>query len=151
MAQERLVAFSTQIKFLQDDNGFKYACNGPLYIRMYQLSVTSKANEVNKLLEADLADLIFQFGEDRNSRKISSTIMTPHASTLITRKEGSKLSVPEIDTKTSIFSFPVTNKSPLRTKLHRPARTTQSRGGATHLRVASRFILEFKSLSFHHQ
>ncbi|MFP5212557.1 MAG: 16S rRNA (cytosine(1402)-N(4))-methyltransferase RsmH, partial [Acidobacteriota bacterium] len=57
------------------ERGFSFAQDGPLDMRMDRsLSVTA-ADLVNELSEKDLADLIYEFGEERLSRRIARAIV----------------------------------------------------------------------------
>lgn len=69
----------------QGERGFSFARDGPLDMRMDRRAVTSAADLVNNLSEDELADLIYQFGEERASRKIASAIVAARASAPLTR------------------------------------------------------------------
>lgn len=56
------------------DRGFSFMRDGPLDMRMSGEG-TSAADFVNDLEEADLANLIFAYGEDRKSRRIAAAIV----------------------------------------------------------------------------
>lgn len=58
----------------QADRGFSFMKDGPLDMRMSQ-SGTSAADIVNLAEEADIADVLFQFGEERASRRIARNIV----------------------------------------------------------------------------
>ena len=58
----------------QAERGFSFRADGPLDMRMEQ-SGPSAADLVNEYEEADLADLIYQFGEERRSRTIARAIV----------------------------------------------------------------------------
>ena len=58
----------------QAERGFSFMKDGPLDMRMEQ-SGPSAADIVNKAPEAVLADILFQFGEERASRKIAKAIV----------------------------------------------------------------------------
>ncbi|WP_424933401.1 16S rRNA (cytosine(1402)-N(4))-methyltransferase RsmH [Amaricoccus macauensis] len=64
----------------QDDRGFSFQKEGPLDMRMEQ-SGTSAADLVNTLPEAELADILFQLGEERASRRIAKAIVKERATT----------------------------------------------------------------------
>ncbi|MGH9357249.1 MAG: 16S rRNA (cytosine(1402)-N(4))-methyltransferase RsmH [Terriglobia bacterium] len=55
--------------------GFSFDHCGPLDMRMDPSSPTTAAEIVNQSRENDLADLIFQLGEERHSRRIARAIM----------------------------------------------------------------------------
>ena len=58
----------------QAERGFSFRKDGPLDMRMSQ-SGPSAADLVNGLPEAALADLLFQYGEERASRRIARAIV----------------------------------------------------------------------------
>jgi len=55
--------------------GFSFSADGPLDMRMDPDSETTAADLVNTLSERELADLIFKFGEERQSRRIARALM----------------------------------------------------------------------------
>lgn len=55
------------------DRGFGYRVDGPLDMRMGDAGATA-ADLVNELPESELADLLFQLGEERRSRRIARAI-----------------------------------------------------------------------------
>ncbi len=57
------------------DRGFSFDREGPLDMRMDAGCPRTAADLVNHLPEAELADLIFQLGEERHSRRIARAIM----------------------------------------------------------------------------
>jgi len=59
----------------QPSRGFSFRFDGPLDMRMDQGSGTTAADIVNRLDEADLADMIYRFGEERYSRRIARAIV----------------------------------------------------------------------------
>jgi 16S rRNA (cytosine1402-N4)-methyltransferase len=61
---------------LDDSNrGFSFQEDGPLDMRMDQSMGTTAGELVNSLPETELADLIFQYGEERFSRRIARAIV----------------------------------------------------------------------------
>lgn len=58
----------------QPDRGFSFMKDGPLDMRMSQ-SGLSAADLVNEASEAELADILFQYGEERASRRIAKAIV----------------------------------------------------------------------------
>lgn len=58
----------------QADRGFSFQSDGPLDMRMSQ-SGTSAADIVNGATEAELADILFQYGEEKASRRIAAAIV----------------------------------------------------------------------------
>jgi 16S rRNA (cytosine1402-N4)-methyltransferase len=63
--------------------GFSFRTEGPLDMRMGKHGTTA-ADLVNTLPEQALADLLFQFGEERASRRIAHTIVAARAEAPIT-------------------------------------------------------------------
>jgi 16S rRNA (cytosine1402-N4)-methyltransferase len=57
------------------ERGFSFAKEGPLDMRFGPVQSTTAADLVNHLGEPELADLIWRFGEDRNSRRIARAIV----------------------------------------------------------------------------
>ncbi|WP_380058349.1 16S rRNA (cytosine(1402)-N(4))-methyltransferase RsmH [Falsihalocynthiibacter sp. SS001] len=58
----------------QADRGFSFMKDGPLDMRMSQSGI-SAADLVNESSEAELADILFQYGEERASRRIAKAII----------------------------------------------------------------------------
>jgi 16S rRNA (cytosine1402-N4)-methyltransferase len=58
--------------------GFSFRADGPLDMRMGN-SPTSAADLVNTLPEKELADLLYTFGEERQSRRVARAIVTARA------------------------------------------------------------------------
>jgi 16S rRNA (cytosine1402-N4)-methyltransferase len=56
------------------DSGFSYRNNAQLDLRMDKSKVINAADVVNSFSEEDLANIIYQFGEEKNSRKIAKVI-----------------------------------------------------------------------------
>lgn len=54
--------------------GFSYRHDGPLDMRMDQSRGRSAADVVNEASEKELADLLFRYGEEKNSRRIARAI-----------------------------------------------------------------------------
>ena len=57
------------------ERGFSFAAEGPLDMRMDPSQELTAAQVVNELSERELADLIYQFGEERRSRRIARAIV----------------------------------------------------------------------------
>lgn len=57
------------------DRGFSFAADASLDMRMDQSREGTAADLVNQLPESELADLIFEFGEERGARKIARRIV----------------------------------------------------------------------------
>jgi 16S rRNA (cytosine1402-N4)-methyltransferase len=69
---------------LDPQRGFSFAAQGPLDMRMDPAQPLTAAEVVNRTGERELADLVYQFGEERRSRKIARAIVRarPIGSTL---------------------------------------------------------------------
>ena len=57
------------------DRGFSFRASGPLDMRMDASAGRPAADLVNELPEAELADTIYQYGEERHSRRIARAIV----------------------------------------------------------------------------
>ena len=57
------------------ERGFSFSYDGPLDMRMDQDSGINATEMLKSLTERELADLIYEFGEERHSRKIASAII----------------------------------------------------------------------------
>jgi 16S rRNA (cytosine1402-N4)-methyltransferase len=57
------------------ERGFSFRAEGPLDMRMDRSGGETAADVVNRAREADLADLIYRFGEERASRRIARAIV----------------------------------------------------------------------------
>ena len=66
------------------DRGFSFQTDGPLDMRMSREG-PSAADLVNTLDEAELADIIFHFGEERKSRPIARAIVRARSQESLTR------------------------------------------------------------------
>ena len=66
------------------DRGFSFLRDGPLDMRMSR-DGPSAADVVNRLPEAELADLIYTYGEERRSRAVARAIAKARAEAPITR------------------------------------------------------------------
>lgn len=67
----------------QAERGFSFRQDGPLDMRMAQ-SGPSAADLVNSLPEAQLADLLYLYGEERASRRVARAIIAARASVPLT-------------------------------------------------------------------
>lgn len=77
------------------ERGFSFQTDGPLDMRLDPSSETTAADLVNALPEAELADLLYRFGEERRSRRIARAIVaerpierTTHLAEVVTRAVG---------------------------------------------------------------
>jgi 16S rRNA (cytosine1402-N4)-methyltransferase len=57
------------------ERGFALAADGPLDMRMDQRGGVTAAEVVNRLPEAELADIIYRYGEERASRRLARRIV----------------------------------------------------------------------------
>ena len=57
------------------ERGFSFQAEGPLDMRLDRTARTTAADLVNGLPERDLADLIYEYGEERASRRIARAIV----------------------------------------------------------------------------
>jgi 16S rRNA (cytosine1402-N4)-methyltransferase len=55
--------------------GFSFQADAPLDMRMNQRSVLTAAQVVNEASERELADLIYEYGEERRSRRLARAIV----------------------------------------------------------------------------
>jgi len=68
----------------QGERGFSFQADGPLDMRMEQAG-RSAADLVNALDEAELADIIYHYGEERHSRRVARAIVEARAEEPIVR------------------------------------------------------------------
>ncbi|MFI3243852.1 MAG: 16S rRNA (cytosine(1402)-N(4))-methyltransferase RsmH [Akkermansia sp.] len=66
------------------ERGFSFMHDGPLDMRMNPHAPLSAADIVNSYSEADIADILWQYGEERASRAIARRIVAERAKTPIT-------------------------------------------------------------------
>lgn len=57
------------------DRGFSYRVSGPLDLRMDRQSAKTAADVINELSADDLARIFFEYGEEKNGRKIARAIV----------------------------------------------------------------------------
>ena len=60
------------------ERGFSFSSDGPLDMRMDQSSGIPAYELLNTLTEKELANLIYEYGEERHSRKLASAILKVH-------------------------------------------------------------------------
>jgi len=58
------------------ERGFSFQADGPLDMRQDQRTGPTAAQVVNELSERELADIVYQFGEERRSRRVARAIVT---------------------------------------------------------------------------
>ncbi|MBI5842477.1 MAG: 16S rRNA (cytosine(1402)-N(4))-methyltransferase RsmH [Chloroflexi bacterium] len=66
---------ASSMQFDSPSRGFSFLHEGPLDMRFGPHATQSAADLVNTLDERELADIIFRYGEDRDSRKIARAIV----------------------------------------------------------------------------
>lgn len=64
----------SSMQFDQAERGFSFRASGPLDMRM-EKNGASAADLVNEADEAELADIIFRYGEERRSRRVARAIV----------------------------------------------------------------------------
>jgi 16S rRNA (cytosine1402-N4)-methyltransferase len=65
----------SSLQFSDPARGFSFQAEGPLDMRMNPLSEPTAEQVVNRFDERELADLIYEFGEERRSRRIARAIV----------------------------------------------------------------------------
>ncbi|MFT3891982.1 MAG: 16S rRNA (cytosine(1402)-N(4))-methyltransferase RsmH [Anaerolineales bacterium] len=66
---------ASSMQFDTPERGFSFMQDAPLDMRFGPFAPQTAADLVNKLTERELADLIYQYGEERDSRKIARAIV----------------------------------------------------------------------------
>jgi 16S rRNA (cytosine1402-N4)-methyltransferase len=95
------------------ERGFSFQADGPLDMRMDRSSGETAADVVNEMDEEGLANVIYEFGEDRASRKIARAIVsarrqhrietTGELAAIVRRASGRPSWKPGIDSATRTF------------------------------------------------
>jgi 16S rRNA (cytosine1402-N4)-methyltransferase len=70
---------ASSVQFDRPGRGFSFMHDGPLDMRMDQTQGLTAADLVNQLPERELADLIYQYGEERYSRRIARAAVAARA------------------------------------------------------------------------
>src|SRR6202011_3951967 len=65
----------SSLQFGDPARGFSFQAEGPLDMRMNPMSELTAEQVVNQFDERELADLIYEFGEERRSRRIARAIV----------------------------------------------------------------------------
>jgi 16S rRNA (cytosine1402-N4)-methyltransferase len=65
----------SSLQFSDATRGFSFQAEGPLDMRMNPMSEPTAEQVVNQFDERELADLIYEFGEERRSRRIARAIV----------------------------------------------------------------------------
>ncbi len=73
----------SSFQFDEAERGFSFKSDSPLDMRMDRSEALTAADLVNSLSERELADLIFEFGEERSSRRIARLIVAERAKAAI--------------------------------------------------------------------
>jgi 16S rRNA (cytosine1402-N4)-methyltransferase len=66
---------ASSLQFSDRTRGFSFQAEGPLDMRMNPMSEPTAEQVVNQFDERELADLIYEFGEERRSRRIARAIV----------------------------------------------------------------------------
>jgi len=98
------------------DRGFSFLADAPLDMRMNQSETESAADIINNYTEEDLAGIFYDYGGERNSRKIAKNIV-------LARKEKRIETTTEL-TKIVEQSFPASYKN--KYKIHPATRVFQA-------------------------
>jgi 16S rRNA (cytosine1402-N4)-methyltransferase len=69
----------SSLQFDRAERGFSFASDAPLDMRMDRESEETASDLVNELPERELADLIFEYGEERGSRRVARAIVRARA------------------------------------------------------------------------
>ena len=100
----------SSLQLADASRGFSFNLPGPLDMRMDPGSDTTAADLINRTRERDLADLIYQLGEERHSRRIARDIVKarPYRSTtelaqVVTRAIPSRAGLHQIHPATRTF------------------------------------------------
>jgi 16S rRNA (cytosine1402-N4)-methyltransferase len=64
----------SSLQLARSERGFSFASDAPLDMRMDQSRGETAAELMNQLTESELADLIFEYGEERKARRIARAI-----------------------------------------------------------------------------
>jgi 16S rRNA (cytosine1402-N4)-methyltransferase len=64
----------SSLQLNRSERGFSFVSDAPLDMRMDQTSGETAAELMNQLSESELADLIFEYGEERKARRIARAI-----------------------------------------------------------------------------
>jgi len=65
----------SRYQLTEPERGFSFMADGPLDMRMDRSQEQTAADLVNFAAEQELADLIYEYGEERRSRKIARAIL----------------------------------------------------------------------------
>ena len=65
----------SSLQFGDASRGFSFQAEGPLDMRMNPMSGETAEQVVNHIDERELADVIYEFGEERRSRRIARAIV----------------------------------------------------------------------------
>ena len=68
----------------QEERGFSFRFDGPLDMRMDRSTGVTAADLVNNLSETDLANVIYEYGEEKASRRVAAAIVKARADKEIT-------------------------------------------------------------------
>ncbi|MFH1061626.1 MAG: 16S rRNA (cytosine(1402)-N(4))-methyltransferase RsmH [Candidatus Omnitrophota bacterium] len=74
----------SNLQFTDPERGFSFQFDGPLNMRMDKKAQITAFDLINNLSEEEIANLIFQFGEERFSRRIARRIVSQRNNKVIT-------------------------------------------------------------------
>jgi len=87
---------ASSMQFDTPDRGFSFLHNAPLDMRFDPINPVSASDLVNDLSESELADILFNFGEERSSYRVARAIInarpivtTQHLAEVVSRVTGS--------------------------------------------------------------
>ncbi len=88
---------ASSLQFDRPERGFSFQADGPLDMRMDPAGPTTAHDLVNRLPEAELARILWEYGEERHSRRIARAIVrarpvetTVQLATVVARAVGDK-------------------------------------------------------------
>ena len=110
---------------LEDPNrGFSFTLPGPLDMRMNPTQPRTAADYVNRSSERDLANLFYQFGEERHSRRIARAIMK--ARPLRTTTELAQVVMRTVPSRAGLHQFSGRRKKHRSFRVHPATRIFQA-------------------------
>ncbi len=110
---------------LEDPNrGFSFTLPGPLDMRMNPAQPRTAADYVNHSSERDLADLFYQYGEERHSRRIARALMK--ARPLRTTTELAQVVTRTVPSRAGLLQFSGRKKRRRSLRVHAATRIFQA-------------------------
>ncbi|MEW6130883.1 MAG: 16S rRNA (cytosine(1402)-N(4))-methyltransferase RsmH [Acidobacteriota bacterium] len=90
----------SSLQFDSGERGFSFAADAPLDMRMDRREPRTAADLLAELSEAELADLIFEYGEERGARKIARRIVKERArEPIVTTRQLADLTIRALNIK----------------------------------------------------